>query len=87
MHLAVPALRSLLHLDRSTIRHWSWSKEFRVRAEDNGKPLYLHWRDCKYRKEIAPDGVEQTTCSAGELIDRFAGQTPRVKAVVCDECA
>ena len=84
--LAVPMLRVLLRTDRTTTRHWTWSKEFRLRAEAGRKSLWLHWRQCKHRKEIAPENIEQATASMQELIDRFGGQTPPVKVTVCDEC-
>jgi metallo-beta-lactamase family protein len=84
--LAGPALRVLLRCDRATIRHWSWSKERRVRAEDTGKSLWVHWRGCKYRQAIAAESVEQATCSAQELFDRLGGQAPRLRAALCSEC-
>jgi len=84
--LAAPMLRAEARYDRVQPRHWTWSKESRARAQSNRKSLYVHWRDCKYRKEIAPDDLERATCSLQDLIDRFAGQSSRVKVAVCQEC-
>jgi metallo-beta-lactamase family protein len=84
--LAVPALRVLLRCDCATVRDWTWSKERRVWAETKHKALCLHWRDCKYRKEIVAESVEQATCSAQDLFDRFSKQTPAVTARLCGEC-
>ena len=84
--LAVPMLRVLLRMDRSMVRRWTWSKERRLRAEASRKSLWLHWRPCKYCKQIETNDIEQATASFQELYDRFAGQTPRVRATICHEC-
>jgi Cft2 family RNA processing exonuclease len=73
--LAVPALRVLLRCDHATVRHWIWSKERRALAEDSRKSLFIHWRDCKWHREMAAESVERATCSAQELFDRFSSQT------------
>ena len=85
--LAAPMLRAEARYDRVQPRHWSWSKARLARAEGNRQSLYIHWRDCKYRKEIAPDDLDRATCSLQDLIDRFARQSSRVKVTVCPACA
>ncbi len=82
--LAVPALRVLLLYDRTTSRHWSWSKDWEMRAEKTRASVYVHWRNCSYRRQIAARGLEQATCSAGELFDRFAEK--RLRASLCPKC-
>lgn len=84
--LAVPMLRVQLRTDQSMVRRWTWSKQRRLLAEGGRKSLWLHWRLCKYCKEIEAGDVEQATASFQELFDRFAGQTPRVKVKMCPEC-
>lgn len=84
--IAVPMLRATVRCDRATVRQWTWSKERRNRAEENHKALWVHWRSCKYRQEIAAESVEGATCSAQALFERFEDQTPRVKVSLCSEC-
>ena len=60
--LAVPILRVILRTDRTTTRHWTWSKEYRLRAESGRKSLWLHWRKCKHCRGIAPENIEEATC-------------------------
>lgn len=84
--LAATMLRAEARYDHVQPRHWTWSKKRLANAQSNHKSLYVHWRDCNYRKEIAPDDIERRTCSLQDLIDRFAGQPSRVKVAVCPEC-
>jgi metallo-beta-lactamase family protein len=84
--LAVPMLRVLLRMDRGSVRDWVWSKGSQRVAENGHKSLYVHWRDCKYRREIAEANVERATGSTQELFDRFAHKTPRLKVALCSEC-
>ena len=84
--LAVPMLSVMLRTDRTTTRHWTWSKEYRLRAESGRKSLWLHWRKCKRCRGIAPEDTEQATGSMQELLDRFESRTTRMRVTVCDEC-
>jgi metallo-beta-lactamase family protein len=84
--LAVPMLRVMLRMDRTTTRHWTWSKEYRLRAEAGRKSLWLHWRKCKHCRQIDPEDIEQATASMQDLLDRFEGRTTRMRVTVCDEC-
>ncbi|MEN6451011.1 MAG: MBL fold metallo-hydrolase, partial [Thermoguttaceae bacterium] len=56
------------------------------RSEATGKPLWVHWRGCKYRKEIDAAKLADADCSLQELVKRFADGTPPVKVVACAEC-
>ncbi|MEN6458514.1 MAG: MBL fold metallo-hydrolase [Thermoguttaceae bacterium] len=84
--LAVPMLRAEIRGNRSQPRHWCWSKRRLVRAETDGKPLWCHWRRCRYRREMADETVEKATCSMQELTDRFSHGTPAVRVAMCPEC-
>ncbi|MEN6449003.1 MAG: MBL fold metallo-hydrolase, partial [Thermoguttaceae bacterium] len=46
--LAVPMLRAEISCNRSQPRHWTWSKDRLTRSEATRKPLWVHWRGCKY---------------------------------------
>ncbi len=84
--LAVPMLHAELRYDRTARRDWTWSREHRLRAEAGGKSLWVHWRECKYCKEIPEASVERATASLRELSDRLAGRSPKMKVTACDEC-
>jgi metallo-beta-lactamase family protein len=84
--LAAPALRAQLHADANTVRHWTWARPSRERAERDRKALYIHWQRCRHRQEIAPEDSEEATCSLQELRDRLGGPTTQVKVTLCNEC-
>jgi metallo-beta-lactamase family protein len=85
--LAEIMLRAHARYDHVQPHDWTWSKERFARAQADGKSLYLHWQNCKYCKEIKPGGSERASGSLQEMIERFERETPRVKAVACNECA
>ena len=68
------------------MRHWTWAKQWRVRAAHDHKALYVHWRPCRHRQQIGNADAEQATCSMQELRDRLGGAAARVKVALCNEC-
>jgi metallo-beta-lactamase family protein len=84
--LAVPMLRVLLRCDQGTVRHWTWPKQSREQAARDRKAVYVHWRNCRRRQEIAPEAAEQATCSMQELGGRFGAPAARWKIALCSEC-
>lgn len=84
--LAEPMLRVFLRYDRASIRTWSWSKRYRHQAESGGKPVLLHWRSCKYRREIHKEDLEEAACSLREWTANFGGESARKVGVVCEKC-
>jgi metallo-beta-lactamase family protein len=84
--IAAPMLRTLLRSDLDTVRRWTWAKPSRERAERDRKALYVHWRPCRHRQEIAPAACEEATCAMRELRDRFGGATGHLKVALCNEC-
>ena len=61
--LAGPMLRVRVRMDRTQPRHWVWSKQSLADTDAGHKSVYLHWRNCKHRRRIAADDLDEATCS------------------------
>lgn len=85
--LAEPMLLMQVRFDRQRVRTWVWSKAAREKAAESGRSLYVHWRACKYRKNINDGHLETDRCCAAELAEWHRERQPAVKTFLCQRCA